>query len=66
LYGRVTGVDVERVTLQSLRRAAEALDCELHYVLVPRQPLEELVEQRAKGIAEKAVNNVMHTISLED
>jgi predicted DNA-binding mobile mystery protein A len=56
----------DRITLQSLRRAAEALDCELHYVLVPRQPLEELVEQRAEYIAEKAVNNVMHTMSLED
>ncbi|WP_455285535.1 mobile mystery protein A [Cupriavidus necator] len=56
----------ERITLQSLRRAAEALDCELHYVLVPRRPLTELVEQRAGYVAKKAVSNVMHTMSLED
>lgn len=56
----------DRITLQSLRRAAEALDCELHYVLVPRRPLTELVEQRAGYIAKKAVSSVMHTMSLED
>ena len=26
----------DRITLATLRRAAEALDCELHYALVPR------------------------------
>jgi predicted DNA-binding mobile mystery protein A len=56
----------ERITLQSLRRAAEALDCELHYVLVPRQSLKKQVEQRAESVAKKTVNNVMHTMSLED
>jgi predicted DNA-binding mobile mystery protein A len=56
----------ERITLHSLRRAAEALDCELHYVLVPRRPLTDVVEQRAGDVAKQAVGNVMHTMSLEE
>lgn len=56
----------ERITLHSLRRAAEALDCELHYVLVPRQSLKDRVEQRAEYVAHKAVSNVTHTMHLED
>lgn len=56
----------ERITLHSLRRAAEALECELHYVLVPRRPLTDIVEQRAVDLARQAVGSVMHTMSLED
>lgn len=56
----------ERITLHSLRRAAEALDCELQYVLVPRQPLKNRVEQRAELIANKVVSSVTHTMRLED
>ena len=56
----------DRISLHSLRRAAEALDCELHYVLVPRQSLKERVEQRAEYVAHKAVSNVTHTMRLED
>src|SRR6056297_2717580 len=35
------------VTLASLEKAANAMDCRLVYALVPRKPLEELVEERA-------------------
>ena len=56
----------DRITLHSLRRAAEALDCELHYVLVPRRPLTETVEQRAKEAASQTVGSVLHTMRLED
>ena len=35
--GEVAGT----VTIAGLRRAAEALDCTLHYVLVPKRPLAE-------------------------
>ncbi len=36
------------ITLNSLERAARALDCRLVYALVPRDPLEELVSARAQ------------------
>ena len=39
------------ITLDSLERAAQALDCRLVYMLVPRRPLQNLVEQRAKALA---------------
>lgn len=48
-----------------LREAAEALDCELVYALVPRRPLEETVRQRASQIAEKKLSRLNHTMRLE-
>jgi predicted DNA-binding mobile mystery protein A len=42
------------LTLASLARAAEALDCQLVYALVPRRPLEGLVEERAAAHARAA------------
>jgi predicted DNA-binding mobile mystery protein A len=53
------------VTLHTLRRAAEALDCRLVYILVPEQPLAEIVSNRAKQIANRHLASVEHTMSLE-
>lgn len=39
------------ITHSSLARAADALDCELVYAIVPRASLERLVEDRAAGLA---------------
>ena len=55
----------DRITLNSLRRAAEALDCELQYVLVPRTPLPEVVNDRAEAIARNQAARVFHTMRLE-
>ena len=38
----------ETVTLASLRRAAEALDCRLIYALVPDRPLVDTLRERAE------------------
>jgi predicted DNA-binding mobile mystery protein A len=54
------------VTLRTLRRAAEALDCRLVYVLVPVRPLAAIVSDRAKHIADRQLASVEHTMSLED
>jgi predicted DNA-binding mobile mystery protein A len=56
----------KRITLDSLERAAHALDCRLVYVLVPRQPLEKLVEERARELAKKRLRSVSHSMALED
>lgn len=53
------------ITLDSLERAAQALDCRLMYVLVPRQPLETLVEARAQRLASKRLADTRHTMALE-
>ena len=56
----------DKITLQSLRRAADALDCELQYVLVPRNSLKKRVENQAEAIARQRVSRVLHTMRLED
>ena len=53
------------ITLESLERAASALDCRLVYVLVPRQSLESLVEVRAREVAGKRMRSVSHSMALE-
>ena len=54
------------ITLSTLRRYAEALDCELTYALVPRRPLRDIIEQRADRIAREEVARVRHTMELEE
>jgi len=54
------------VTLRTLREAAEALECELVYALVPRQPLDEILRERAVSRADKDLARVHHTMRLEN
>ncbi len=54
------------ITLNSLERAAHALECKLVYTLVPRLPLQETVEMRALEIAKKRISVTSHSMILED
>jgi predicted DNA-binding mobile mystery protein A len=54
------------VTLHTLQRAAEALGCRLVYALVPERPLADIVNDRAKLVAERQSASVEHTMRLED
>ena len=56
----------DNISLASLRKVAAALDCELHYVLVPKTPLEAKLKNQAKAVARKQMLPVAHTMSLED
>lgn len=56
----------DRITLHSLRKVADALDCDLQYVFVPRAPLTKRVEKRAEAIAHDRVARILHTMRLED
>ena len=56
----------DSISLASLRKVAAALDCELHYVLVPRTSLETKLKDQAKAVAKKHMLPVAHTMSLED
>jgi predicted DNA-binding mobile mystery protein A len=60
------GEAAETVTLKTLRQAAEALDCQLVYALVPRTTLEEAVRMRARALAEGRLARVNHTMRLEN
>jgi predicted DNA-binding mobile mystery protein A len=56
-----------RITLGSLRAAADALGCQLVYALVPKSgSLQELGEQRARTKATENVRAVEHSMALED
>ena len=54
-------------TMEALRRAADALDCDLVYALVPRQDsLDAAVSAQARRVAERLVTRAGHTMALED
>lgn len=53
------------ITLDSLERAAQALDCRLVYALVPRQTLAASVEEHARRLAKKRLAAASHTMALE-
>ena len=55
----------DTITLASLRRAAEALGCELHYALVPKQSLANTLEDRAMTVARRQMSAISHTMALE-
>lgn len=53
------------VQLNTLMRAANALDCTLVYALVPNTTLEDTVKGRARKIAVRDLQRVDHTMKLE-
>jgi len=54
------------ITLASLRKLAQALDCELHYALVPRTTLTQHLQERAEAVAKAQLSPVEHSMALED
>jgi predicted DNA-binding mobile mystery protein A len=54
------------VTLKRRRHAANALDAEWVYALVPRKPLRKTIAARARAVAEDRVKAVAHSMALED
>ncbi len=56
----------DRITLGSLRKLAEALNCEVHYALIPREPLESMIKNRAIELAKERISAVSHSMALED
>jgi predicted DNA-binding mobile mystery protein A len=55
----------DTISLATLRRAAEALGCELQYALVPKQSLASMLESRATAVARRQMAAVDHTMALE-
>jgi len=56
----------ETIQLANLRRLANALDCDLVYVLVPRKPLAQRVHERSRKLAEEKLRSIEQTMKLED
>lgn len=56
----------EGISLQTLRRAAEALNCTLVYAFVPRESLEVTLERQAQLRAQQMVGYVERSMTLEE
>ena len=54
------------IGLDTLSRAADALDCDVVYALVPRVPLEQQVHRQAEAVARAELGPVATTMALED
>ncbi|MDR3476862.1 MAG: mobile mystery protein A [Gammaproteobacteria bacterium] len=57
----------DAVTLRSLKEAANAMECEFVYAIVPKNQssLEDIIKKRAEQIANERVTRVAHSMSLE-
>jgi len=53
------------ITIASLSKAAEALGCELQYVLVPRKPLRDMVAEQALKRARDKLGRINQSQALE-
>jgi len=54
------------VQLQTLRRAAAAMNCTLVYALVPSESLDATVRARARAVARSRLRSVEHSMLLEN
>lgn len=54
-----------RVTMDSMQKVAEALNCSFIYFLVPKQSLDETVNAQAQKVAEHITKSVEKTMRLE-
>jgi predicted DNA-binding mobile mystery protein A len=53
------------ISLQTLAKIADALDADLVYVIVPRKPLWDILEERALEMAKERVLPLAHSMGLE-
>jgi predicted DNA-binding mobile mystery protein A len=54
------------IRLDTLTRAADALDCDVVYTLIPRTSLEQQVRRQAEALARRELRAVSTTMALED
>ena len=66
---RIVALERAEVTgdlkLSSIEQIARALNCDLVYALVPREPLEDMVQHQAEELAKRRLKAVDHTMLLE-
>lgn len=55
----------ETITLDTLRKAANALNADLLVAVIPRKPLEQIVHSQALSKANDDRNRLIHTMRLE-
>lgn len=52
--------------LNSLKRAAEAMDCSLVYALIPNSSLENILRKQIEKVVDERMKKVSHSMKLED
>lgn len=52
-------------TLKTLKQAANAMDCELIYAIVPRTSLKQTIEMHARKFVKKHLKEIDHHMALE-
>lgn len=60
------GEEKHKVTVETLRRMAEAMDCEFVYAFIPRKEIKELIKTRAYAKAKKILERADTHMALED
>ena len=55
----------ETITLASMRKIADALGCDVHYILVPRKPLEQMIAEQAMKKASTKLGRINQSQALE-
>ena len=56
----------DAITLATLRKLAQALDCEVQYALVPRTSLSQHLHDQAQAVARAQLLPIAHSMALED
>ncbi|MDA3793156.1 MAG: mobile mystery protein A [Elusimicrobia bacterium] len=66
---RVSEIEKEEVkgnlTVETLRKTAEAMGCKFVYALIPATTLENIVRRQAELVVEKRMKRVSHSMALE-
>lgn len=57
---------MQTITLKNLFKVADAINCDVHYALVPRAPIHEFCNKMAKVKAREMVMQIQETMKLED
>ena len=52
--------------LKTLEEVSLALNCDLIYFLVPKEPLENMLERQANKVARKRIEKSSHSMDLEE
>lgn len=55
----------QTIQLNTLRELADAMGCELVYAIVPRQPFDAILEERARSVARETLRRTGHSMELE-
>ena len=54
------------ITIKNLKRIANALECELAYCFIPKEPINEILDKRAYKVAKSTIKEAALHMEIED